>query len=41
MEMIVCENFPDPYDISREENPDEGNDDENDAKETHPPTLLS
>ena len=41
IEMIACENFPDPYDISRVENPDECNDDDNDVNETPPPTLLS
>ena len=39
--MIVCENFSDPYDISRVENPDECNDDDNDVNETPPLTLLS
>ena len=41
MEMIACENIPDPYDISKVENPHEGTDDDNDVNEAPPPMLLS
>ena len=42
MEMIACENFPHPYDISRVENQNECDDDDDNAvKETPGKTLLS
>ena len=41
MGMIACENFPDPYDISRLAHPHEGNDEDTDVNEAPPPTLLS
>ena len=41
MGMIACENFPDPYDISRLAHPHEGNDEDADVNEAPPPTLFS
>ena len=39
--MIACENFPDPYDISRVAHPHEENDKDADVNEAPPATLLS
>ena len=41
MGMIACENFPDPYDISRLAHPHERNDEDADVNEAPPSTLLS
>ena len=41
MGMIACENFPDPYDISRIAQLHEWNDEDTDVNEAPPATLLS